>query len=131
MATNRDIADQFFTATAGGDIQLLRDTCATDFSGSQNGGPAMPIDALAGFTTTVLKLVSNFHYENRLVSETQTGFVEEHDVVADLPDGSVLRLPACIVAETAGGKVTSLREYFDSAAAKGLLKLLAGAARER
>ena len=125
MSTAKQIADEFFRATASGDTDALRQICTVDFSGRQNGGSPMGVDALLGFTRTVLKLVRNFRYENRVVTASDSGFIEEHDVVADLPDGSTLRLPACVVAETKQGQIHNMREYFDSRAAAGLLKLLA------
>jgi ketosteroid isomerase-like protein len=124
MGLNHQLAQQFFKATAAGDIQTLNKICAEDFQGSQNAGPIMSLQALTGFTLAVLKRVNNFHYENGVTTESENGFVEEHDVVADLPDGSTLRLPVCVVAEVTDDRIVAMREYFDSRAATGLLKLL-------
>ncbi len=124
MNESKQIAAAFFKATASGDADALRDICAPDFGGSQNAGAQMSIDALIGFTRAVLKLVKNFRYENCVTTASENGFVEEHDVVADLPDGSTLRLPVCVVAQVKDNKVQNMREYFDSRAANGLLKLL-------
>ena len=41
-----------------------------------------------------------------------------------LPDGSDLKLSACVVADIQDGKVSSLGEYFDTSAAAGLLQAL-------
>ena len=124
MAESQSVAKAFFTATAAGDIDTLRSICSSNFIGTQNGGAKMNIDALAGFTKAVLKRVANFRYENCVVTNSDAGFIEEHDVVADLPDGTTFRLPVCVVAEVSHGKVSNMREYFDSRAADGLLSLM-------
>lgn len=85
----------------------------------------MNIDALVGFSQAVLAAVENFRYENPVRAETESGFVEEHDVVCDLPDGSQMNARLCVVAEVTDGKITSIREYVDSRAASGLLAALA------
>jgi ketosteroid isomerase-like protein len=57
-------------------------------------------------------------------SATVAGFVEEHSVKGTLPGGNTLDLAVCVVAEIRGGKVTDIREYFDSAAAADLAAAL-------
>lgn len=69
-------------------------------------------------------VVPDFRYEDRVVTGTDEGFVEEHMVCGTLPDGSALRLPACVVAEVRDGRIVRLREYLDTAAAAGLLQAL-------
>jgi ketosteroid isomerase-like protein len=41
-----------------------------------------------------------------------------------MADGNVLRLTLCVVADLTGGRVTQVREYFDSAAAAPLVAAL-------
>jgi len=43
-----------------------------------------------------------------------------------LPAGNALDLQVCVVAELRGGKVTVIREYFDTKAADGLIRALSG-----
>ena len=124
MNTHENLAVQFFTATANADSELMHSICSADFTGSQNGGPAMNVDALLAFSKAVVHAVDNFRYENVVRGATSTGFVEEHDVMCDFKDGSSLRMPVCVVATVVDGKITSVREYADSAAAKPLFKAL-------
>lgn len=119
------LATRFFTATATADRALFHEICAPGFEGSQNGGPAMTTDQLADFSDLVLQRVSNFHYENIIRSATSTGFVEEHDVCCDFDDGASLRMRVCLVGDVCDGKITSVREYVDSRAARKLLAALA------
>ena len=127
MSSNINLAEQFFAATASGDADALRRLCTEDFEASQNGGRSMPVDQLAAFSRAVLSVVSDFRYENALRRETENGFVEEHDVVCTLPGGEGLSVRVCVVADVRDGRIASLREYVDLAAAKGLMEALAAA----
>ncbi len=126
MASNVDIAIAFFEATGSGDAEALGKLCAPDFVGRQNDGPPMDLKSLVWLSTTVKKALPDFRYENAVRSATETGFVEEHDVCATLPDGSAFKALICVVADVESGKITSIREYFDSAAAAPLLSALNG-----
>ncbi|MBK81699.1 MAG: hypothetical protein CMQ43_12400 [Gammaproteobacteria bacterium] len=119
-----DLADQLFAAFENADADAVRALCAPDFSGRQNLGPSMNLDNLIRFSLAVSGVVPDFRYEDRVVTATESGFVEEHMVCGTLPDGSALRLAACVVAEVQDGRIASLREYLDTAAAAGLLKAL-------
>ncbi|MCR9279859.1 MAG: hypothetical protein NXH85_18015 [Pseudomonadaceae bacterium] len=123
---NEQLCEAFFTGTANADANLLRNVCSSAFTGSQNDGPAMPLEALIKFSAITAGAVNNFHYENVLRGITPDGFVEEHDVCCDLPDGSEFRMRLCCVGSVSEGEITSVREYFDSRGASGLLKALAG-----
>lgn len=124
MASHSDVARAFFLATAAGDKAAIRSICSANLSASQNGGPAMDVEGLARFAAAVKRVVPDFRYENAVRADTATGFVEEHDVCGTLPDGVAMRLAVCVVAEVSDGKITSLREYLDSAAAAGLINAL-------
>jgi ketosteroid isomerase-like protein len=124
MGRHSDIARAFFVATAAGDKAAIRSICSADLSASQNGAPPMDVGALAGFAAAVKRVVPDFRYENAVRADTQTGFVEEHDVCGTLPDGTSMRLAVCVVGDVDNGQITALREYLDSAAAAGLIAAL-------
>lgn len=113
---NNEVARVLFEAFASGDDAAARNLCAHDLQASQNNGAPMNIDTLLQFSAAFKRIAQNFRYEQVVCSTTDTGFVEEHSVRATLPDGSELDLAVCIVAEISAGKITKLREYFDSAA---------------
>lgn len=119
------VARALFDALAAGDDAAVRAVCAPHFVLRQNGGPAMTVDMLLHFNRLVHGVVSDFRYEDMVCAATPTGFVEEHAVRGTLADGTVLELTACIVADVVNGRVTSTREYVDTAAAAPLLKALA------
>ena len=55
-------------------------------------------------------------YTDRRLVAFPGGFVQQHLLLAEQPNGKTLELPACIVCAVAGGHITRLDEYFDSAA---------------
>lgn len=126
MSDHTSIARAMFDAFEAGDMHAARAILADDFTGSQNGGPAMNRDVLLGFSSAVKAAVPDFRYGEIVCAATPDGFVEEHTVRGTLPDGEALELRLCVVGTVADGKVTSLREYLDSAGAAGLAKALAG-----
>lgn len=126
MSENTYLARALFDAFQTGDVAAARALLSHDFKGSQNGGPKMNVDTLLAFSSAVHARVDNFRYEEIVCEATPSGFVEEHTVRGQLPDGSVLDLRLCVVGAVAGGQITELREYLDSAGAVGLAKALAG-----
>ncbi len=120
-----ELARALFQAFTEGDEASIRGLCATDMVAIQNHGPPMDLDTLIEFSLSVLRIVSDFRYEDVVCTETANGFVEEHSVRGTLPDGSSLRLAACVVAEVSGGRIQRLHEYLDTLAAAPLGKALA------
>lgn len=121
---NTEICRKLFAALAAGDDAAVRALCAADLEATQNGNPPMDLDSLLRFSQAVLRVVRDFRYEDAIRSTTATGFVEEHSVRGELPDGSSLNLAVCVVAEVRDGRICALREYLDSPAAAGLIAAL-------
>lgn len=125
MPTNHlSLCTQFFEATASGDATALESLCAEDFTGQQNGGPEMSRSQLIRFSVAVKRALPDFHYDKQHPQATETGFLEEHLVCCTLPDGTALQMPVVVVADVEAGKITAMREYFDSVQARGLMKAL-------
>jgi limonene-1,2-epoxide hydrolase len=118
------IAETLFTALAAQDEATVRRLCSPALRLQQNHGPAMSLDALLQMNRAVGKVVRDVRYCDAVRSATATGFAEEHVLRGILPDGSELALAVCAVANVENGTVADVREYFDSAAAKGLLAAL-------
>ncbi len=124
---NIELAQALFDAFQSGNDASARNLCSPELTAIQNHRPAMGLDDLLAFSAAVRRLVPDFRYEAARRTDTPTGFVEEHSVRGTLPDGSKLRLPACVIGEVRDGKIIELREYVDGAAAAGLAKALASA----
>ena len=125
--SHTDLAEKLFNAFEKGDEAAVRSLCGPEFKAIQNHAPAMDLDSLLRFSLAVNNIVKDFHYEDAIRTETTHGFIEEHSVHGTLPDGSALKLSACVVAEVRQGKIVELREYLDGSAARGLIKALAAA----
>ena len=121
---NTEICTKLFEAFASGDEGAVRALCAPDLVARQNNNPPMDLDTLLQFSQAVLGVVQDFRYEDATRSATATGFVEEHAVRGQLPDGSQLDMAVCVVADVSDGRIVSLREYLDFAAAAGLVAAL-------
>ena len=121
---NTEIAEALFKAFENGDADTVRSLCKADLKATQNANPPMDLETLLAFSSAVNKIVPDLRYTNIVRSATESGFVEEHDVVGTLPDGSEMRLVVCVVADVSDGKISRLHEYLDTAAAQGLLKAL-------
>jgi ketosteroid isomerase-like protein len=121
---NVAIAAALFAALAADDAATVRRLCAADFTLVQNGGAPMGLEQLLRFNVAVHRVVPDFGYSEAFCSSTASGFVEEHVAGGTMADGNVLRLTLCVVAEVTGGRVTQVREYFDSAAAVPLMTAL-------
>jgi ketosteroid isomerase-like protein len=121
---NSEIAAALFDAFAKGDDQTVRDLCSPDLRARQNNGEPMDLATLLAFSSAVTGVVKDFRYCDPVRSATSAGFVEEHAVRGTLPNGKTFDLAICVVADVNDGKITSMREYFDTAAAAGLIAAL-------
>jgi ketosteroid isomerase-like protein len=119
-----EIAEALFAALAGQDNSTVRKLCAPSLRVRQNNGPPMGLETLLAFNAAVGRVVKGFRYANPVRSATADGFVEEHAVQGELPDGRMLDLAVCVVAQIKDSQVVDVREYFDSAAAAGLIEAL-------
>lgn len=119
-----EIASALFAALAANDDQAVRALCAPDLRVRQNKGAPMDLETLLRFNGAVHRAVTDFRYEDAVRSATSTGFVEEHAVRGALPDGTSIDLAVCVVATISAGKVTDVREYFDTGAAAALIAAL-------
>jgi len=121
---NAEISKGLFEALAGQDDETVRRLCAPEFRALQNNGRPLDLDTLLRFNAGVGRIVTEFRYTDAVRAATATGFVEEHVVRGVLPNGEALEVAVCAIGEVKDGKVTILREYFDSKAAAGLVAAL-------
>ena len=118
---NIEIAAVLFDAFAKGDDLTVRNLCSPNLRARQNNGEPMDLGTLLAFSAAVTRVVKDFRYCEPVRSLTRTGFVEEHAVRGTLPSGETFDLAVCVVADVKDGKITDMREYFDSAAAASLI----------
>ena len=115
-----DLADRLFRAFEDNDADTIAQCCAEDASFSQNGGPATSIGTLLPSFASLKERIGQHRYTEVRRGLFDDGFVEEHTVETTLPDGTDVRLRACVVARVDGeGKLIELNEYLDPAATNG------------
>lgn len=122
--TNTEIAAALFEALARNDAEAVRGLCAPDMQVRQNDGTPMSLESLLRFNAKVQRVISGFGYHETVRSATEAGFVEEHAVRGVAPGGKAFSFTVCVVADVRDGKVTSVREYVDTAAAADLIAAL-------
>jgi ketosteroid isomerase-like protein len=110
------MAKVFFDAVENGDIETLRDCYAPDAKIWHNTDDKEQsrddnAETLKGF----VEHISDRVYADRRLHVFEGGFVQQHVLRGKRADGVVVRLTACIVCAVAGGRITRLDEYFDSA----------------
>lgn len=105
----------------------MRAVCTEDMVACQNKGPSMDFDAQLAFCSLMQSVVENSHYEEVRRQTTDTGFVSEHVVCGTLPDGSVIRIPACVCGDVLEGRITRTVEYMDTGAAAPLIQAISAA----
>ncbi|MFI4973695.1 MAG: nuclear transport factor 2 family protein [Caulobacterales bacterium] len=112
----RELVSRFFAAIERGDIDTVSEIYAPDVVIWHNTD-----EAEAGREDnlrTLRWMVRNMperSYRDRRVSVFDGGFVQQHVLHAVRGDGVSVTLPACIVCQVKGGRITRLDEYFDSA----------------
>lgn len=115
------VADDLFGAIENGDVERVRSIYAPgaviwhNFDGvEQNVDDNLRV---LGWMTSTFKVRS---YDDVRRKEWDDGFVQQHLLRLTKQDGTVVELPACIVATVADGKITRIDEYLDSAQAAKL-----------
>ena len=116
------LADRFFQAIERGDVAEVERIYSPGALIWHN------TDRLASSVAENLKVLGGLvrgttsrSYTDRRVLPTPTGFVQQHVLIAQSRAGRRLELPACIICEVSGGRITRLDEYFDEAAVKAWL----------
>src|SRR5438874_5208046 len=111
-----DIAKRLFSAIESGDVEAVRQLYDPAVAVWHNGdGVEQSADENLRVLTWVTKNVSGLRYEEVRCQHTDTGFVQQHVLRGTAPSGVAVEIPACLVATVAGGRITRIDEYLDSA----------------
>ena len=113
--TNLDVANRFFNALLAGDGAALDGVFSqdaifwTNFSGKEQHRREF-IPRFAALASTMPGL----HFENVRRTATPAGFVEQHTLCGETPDGGKLAAHGCFIVTVVDGRITRLNEYIDS-----------------
>jgi ketosteroid isomerase-like protein len=115
------LADGFFAAIEAGDFARLEALLAEDCEVHANF-----LDAPNDRTRTLAILrwlhdnVRDLRYDVVRRDELPDGYVQQHVLRGIAPDGSELRVPACLIVSIRDGRITRIDEYLDSAHTRAL-----------
>ena len=116
MPSNLELCDQLFSAIMRADIDAVRQIYAPDaVIWHNNDGQEETPDRNLRVLSWVARNIKDIRYEDIRRQETPTGFVQQHVLRGIAPNGTSLEIPACIVCQVSGGRITRLDEYLDSA----------------
>jgi ketosteroid isomerase-like protein len=118
-----DVAERLFSAIEAGDIDAVRSIYAPDVAIWHNhDGVVQTLDENLRTLAWMTKHLPGTRYSDVRRSTTDSGFVQQHVLVATNRAGRDVAVPACIVAEVVGGRITRLDEYLDSAHVAALME---------
>jgi ketosteroid isomerase-like protein len=110
------VAERLFSAIEAGDIDAVRALYAPDVAVWHNhDGLVQSLDDNVRVLGWMTRHLPGARYTDVRRSLTESGFVQQHVLVATNRAGREVAVPACIVADVADGRITRLDEYLDSA----------------
>ena len=111
------LAKRFFDAIEAGDIAAMQNSFTPDAAIWHNTDELIvtPAQTAAVLSGMVARIKDRVYADRRLVA-FPGGFVQQHVLKGSrVHDDAPVRLPCAIICQVAGGKITRLDEYFDSA----------------
>lgn len=122
LEDTRVLAKHFFDSIERGDIDAVKDCYAPQARIWHNTDEVEQtreanIDTLRQF----IRLIPSRVYAERRLHIFQGGFSQQHELRGVRRDGANVRLPACVICSVAGGQITRLDEYMDSAQVAALV----------
>ena len=111
------MATRFFDAIEAGDIETMRATFTPNAEIWHNTDEVIGTrDQTAVTLTAMVARIKNREYADRRLTAFPGGFVQQHVLKGRrVHDDGEVRLPCAIICKVAGGQITRLDEYFDSA----------------
>ena len=117
------VAERFFRAVEDGDVQAIRAIYAPDARIWHNHDRLeQTVDENLRVLGWVAKNLTNRRYRVQRRVAIPGGFMQQHVLEAETAGGP-FSMPACVVCEVQGDRITRLEEYLDSAQANHLRTL--------
>jgi ketosteroid isomerase-like protein len=121
-----DLAERFFTAVERGDLEAVRALYAPEaLIWHNHDGKEQTVEQNLRVLAWVARHLPGRRYRVRRRVAIPGGFLQQHVLEGETRNGP-FSMPACIVCEVAGGRITRLEEYLDSAQAGHLRGLTSG-----
>lgn len=110
------LADRFLGAIEAGDIDTVRECYASDARIWHNSdGLEQTVDENLRVLKWMARTLPKRHYRVVRREALSDGFLQQHVLEGELPDGSLWTLDACVIVRAKDGKIVRLDEYLDSA----------------
>jgi ketosteroid isomerase-like protein len=112
-------AEKFVAAIAAGDLEAVRACYAPDARIWHNfDGINQTVDENLKTLSWMTRKLFKRRYEILRREVLPTGFIQQHILRGELPDGRPFEMPACIICQVSDeGLITRLEEYLDPAQA--------------
>lgn len=116
-AQSLEVADRLFRAIENGNVAAIRGIYALGAKiWHNNDGKTQTVDENLKVLGWVVANIEGVAYTEIRRQPTPSGFVQQHVMRGRLKaSGKQFSLPACIICEVEGGRITRLDEYLDSA----------------
>jgi len=112
-----DVADRIFAAIEAGDAAAVAAIYADDIVvWHSNDGIEQTKEQNLRVLDWLVRHTTSREYRSIRRYEIDGGFVQQHDLHVELPDGRAADLPACIVVKVSDDRITRIDEYIDSSA---------------
>lgn len=110
------LADRFFEAISAGDMQTVREIYAPDATIWHNFHPTDATrEENVQLLTAVTSAWTNLRFESVRRQATDYGFVQQHIIRGEGPDGTPFEAPAILLVTVRDAYVARIEEYFDPA----------------
>jgi ketosteroid isomerase-like protein len=104
-------------AVQAGDLEAARGYYALDATLWYNvSGETLTVEQHFKKAETVHRGFRNLRYDDIRVRAFTGGYVQQHRVLGELADGSIIDISVCLVVEVTDGKICHRDEYLDGAA---------------
>lgn len=116
-----DAGHRLFHTVEHGDLEELRAIFSDGAMVWHNSD-----EALTDVETTIRNLAkirasaTVFHYTDIRREPTPTGFVQQHTLIVEMPDGRRIRDLACCICRVEDGRIAHMDAYHDSAATSAM-----------
>jgi len=108
-------AEKLFRAIENGDVDAIREIYSPTVKIWHNtDGLIQTLEQNLATLKWVIANIKNIKYTEVRRQPTPNGFVQQHMLRGSFR-GKEIALPACIIADVEGGRITRLDEYLDSA----------------
>lgn len=113
LAAHDALADAMFAALEAGDLDGVEATWAPGFVTWTNISGESDRAATRKLLGWLTSKASGLHYDVVRRILLPDGFVQQHVLRTQAPDGTELAMPACVIATVVDGRIARIDEYLD------------------